>query len=264
MARTERVERPMYQLIDTHAHLEEIENLEPSITDARDSGLVAIITVGSDDKSNREALQIANSHPGLVYPALGLHPSRINLAEIEHTLEFIEANIADAIAIGEIGLDYHKRVRAQADKELQQTVLRQLLHIASRHDKPVSLHSRYAWHDALKLTNEVPLEKVVFHWYTGTSSVLREIISRGYFLSVTPAVTYHEEHRRTVKETPLEQLLLETDSPVVYGRGREFEFEARPADVLVSLKGIAGIKGLDEAEAARVTSANARRLFRLK
>jgi len=253
----------MYQLIDTHAHLEEIENLAPVITVARNAGVAAIIAVGSDDKSNREVLKIAQAHPGLVYPALGLHPSRIIQGEIEPTLEFIEAHIGDAVAIGEIGLDYHKRVRAEADKELQHSVLRRLLKLAGRYDKPVSLHSRYAWHDALKLVNEVELQKVIFHWYTGTSSVLREIINRGYFLSITPAVTYHEEHRRTVKETPLEQLLLETDSPVVYGRGREFEFEARPSDVRVSLRGTAAIKGIPETDVASVTSANARRLFDL-
>ena len=253
----------MHPLVDTHAHLEEIPNLETVITAAVTAGVSAIIAVGSDEASNRETLKIAATYPDLVYPALGLHPGRIIKEEIDPTLASLEANISRAIAIGEIGLDYHKKVRAQTDKDLQQSVLRQLLEMARKHDKPVSLHSRYAWHDTLNLVTEAQVERVIFHWYTGTSSVLREIISRGYFLSITPAVTYHEEHRRTVKESPLEQLLLETDCPVVYGRGREFEFASRPADALISLKGIAEIKGLSETEVAEATTANARSLFRL-
>ncbi len=67
----------MYQLIDTHAHLEEIDNLEKTIKEARSSGLIAIIAVGSDYKSNQQVLRIAKEYEGFVYPALGLHPSRI-------------------------------------------------------------------------------------------------------------------------------------------------------------------------------------------
>jgi len=103
----------------------------------------------------------------------------------------------------------------------------------------------------------------VFHWYTGTSSVLRDIVSQGYFISATPAVEYHEEHRRAVKEIPLERMLLETDAPVVYGRGREFEYESRPADVVRSLRGAAGLKGMSEAQLAEVTTENAMRFFGL-
>jgi len=80
---------------------------------------------------------------------------------------------------------------------------------------------------------------------------------------VTPAVEYHEEHRRAVKETPLSQLLLETDSPVVYARGRAGEFEARPTDVLRSLRAAALLKGISEEEIAKATTENAKRLFKV-
>jgi Tat protein secretion system quality control protein TatD with DNase activity len=129
------------------------------------------------------------------------------------------------------------------------------------HQKPVSIHSRYAWRDALNSVQEARLEKVVFHWYTGTSSVLRDIIGQGYYISATPAVEYHEEHRRAVKEIPLKRLLLETDSPVVYRRGSELEYESRPADVTKSLRGAAALQGVSEAQIAEVTTANARVVF---
>lgn len=253
----------MYRLIDTHAHLEEIGNLGEAVAEARVAGVVAIVAVGSDVASNREVLRLAEAYPGFVYPALGWHPWNIKESETGANLEFIEANINRAVAVGEIGLDYHKKVRAVADKDLQKKVLGELLRIAGAHNKPALIHSRYAWQDALDAVAAAHLERAVFHWYTGTSSVLRGIISRGYYLSATPAAEYHEEHRRAVKEVPLERLLLETDAPVVYGRGTAAEYTSRPADVVRSLRCAAALKGLHESEIAEATTANARRLLAL-
>ena len=254
----------MYQLIDTHAHLEEVENLERVIAEARSADITAIIGVGSDYKSNQKILHLAQVYRGFVYPAIGLHPYNLRDSEIDRNLEFIEANIGQAVGIGEVGLDYHKKVRARAEKDLQKCVLREIFKIARKYKKPVIIHSRYAWRDALTLVEEAELQEVVFHWYTGTSSVLRDIVSQGYFISATPAVEYHEEHRRAVKEISLDRLLLETDTPVVYRRGSEFEYEAKPADVLRALKGVARLKGVSEAQIAEVTTANALRFFGLQ
>ena len=254
----------MYQLIDTHAHLEEIENLEHAITEARSANIIAIIGVGSDYESNQKVLHLAQVYKDFVYPAIGLHPGNLKNSEIDHNLEFIEAHISQAVGIGEVGLDYHKRVRAIAEKDLQKGVLREIFKIAKAYKKPVIIHSRYAWRDALSLVEEAELQEVVFHWYTGTSSVLRDIVSQGYFISATPAVEYREEHRRAVKEIPLDRLLLETDSPVVYRRGSEFEYEAKPTDVLRALRGAARLKGVSEAQIAEVTTDNAVKFFGLQ
>ncbi len=251
----------MLQIIDTHAHLDEVENLEDALRDARRAGVSAIVAVGSDMASNRKTLEIAAAYEGLVYPALGLHPWNIKEPEIDASLEFIESHIDGAVGVGEIGLDYHKRVRAAADKDVQQETFRGLLKIAREHGKPALVHSRYAWREAFDIVNEAGVAKAVFHWYTGTSSVLRDIIEHGYYVSVTPAVEYHEEHKRAVKETPPGQLLLETDSPVKYQRGSPLEFKANPADVLRSLKCAAALKGVSEAEIAEITTENAKRLF---
>ena len=251
----------MYRIIDTHAHLDEVENLDEALKQAKAVGVVGTIAVGSDITSNVKTLEIAAKYPGFIYAALGWHPWYIKESEMEASLEFIKANVGKAVGIGEVGLDYHKRVRAVADKDLQKRALRELLKIAKEHDKPALVHSRYAWRDAYDMVREAGLTKAVFHWYTGTSSVLRAIIDSGYYISVTPAVEYHEEHRRAWKETPLEQLLLETDCPVVYGRGREGEFRSSPADAVRSLKGAAELKGLSEAEMALRTTENAGRLF---
>ena len=254
----------VYRLIDTHAHLEEIKNIEQAINEAKSANLIAIIGVGSDYESNVKALDFAQVYKDFVYPALGLHPWNLRGSEVDRNLQFVEAHIDQAVGIGEIGLDYDKRIRAIAEKDVQKYVLKQLLKMAKTHNKPVMLHSRYAWRDSLTLVEEAQLEKAAFHWYTGTSSVLRDIVMQGYFISATPAVEYHEEHRRAVKKTPLERLLLETDSPVVYGRATEFEYESRPVHIVRALRGVARLKGVSEAQIAEVTTDNALQFFCLR
>ncbi|MBM4433449.1 MAG: TatD family deoxyribonuclease, partial [Chloroflexi bacterium] len=102
------------RLIDSHCHLEEIENLQAAIEKAKSVGVIAIIAVGSDYQSNNQILEIAQKYSGFVYPALGIHPSRIESSKVDQALHFIEDHLATARAIGEVGLDYHKRVIASA------------------------------------------------------------------------------------------------------------------------------------------------------
>ncbi|MBI2869557.1 MAG: TatD family hydrolase [Chloroflexi bacterium] len=253
----------MFRLIDTHAHLEEVADLPGALDRARQAGVIAVVGVGSDIPSNRAILKLAAEHPGFVYPALGLHPWRLGGVDIEASLEFIRANIDQAVGVGEVGLDYSKPVRDTADKALQQRVFSETLRIAREHDKPALIHSRYAWADAFNLAEKAGVRKAVFHWYTGTSSVLRAILAAGYYISANPAVGYHDEHRRAVRATGLDQLLFETDSPVVYQPGTPSELKAAPADAGLVLKLVAELKGLSEARVAEAATANAARLFSL-
>ena len=250
----------MCRLVDSHAHLEELGDLGSAIERAKQSGVVAIVAVGSDYESNHQVLEIAGKYQGFVHPALGLHPGRLNedLLSLERHLQFIEDNLSVAVAVGEVGLDYHKRVVGAAGKDLQQKVLGTILALAKRCGKPAIIHSRYAWRDSFELTKKASLEKAIFHWYTGPTNVLREILEQGYFVSATLAVEYHAEHRRAVKEVPLENLLLETDCPVVY-QGHQ----AEPADVSRALQATAEMKGLSPDFVAEKTTENALRLFRI-
>ena len=254
----------MYKLIDTHAHLDELKNLDLMLEEAKKAGIIAIVAVGSNHQSNIKTLEISQKHHRFVYPALGLHPwelGNLGTFEIDDNLQFIEQNIASAVAVGEIGLDYDKRVVKAASKELQKEVLGRLLNIAKKYSKPAIIHSRYAWKDALHLIQDVGIDKAVFHWFTGFSSVLKGIIDGCYFVSATPATEYHEEHRRAVKEAPLERLLLETDCPVTYGRAPRYE--SKPADVLRGLKAVSQLKGIVEATIAEQTTRNAINFFSL-
>ncbi len=254
----------MYKLIDTHAHLDELTDLDSTIEEAKEAGIIAIIAVGSNHQSNIKTLEIAQKHCHFVYPALGLHPcdlANLETPEIDDNLRFIERNIASAVAVGEIGLDYHKRVVKSASKESQKEVFKQLLNIAKECAKPAIIHSRYAWKDALYSIQDISIDKAVFHWFTGFSSVLKGIIDGGYFVSATPATEYHEEHRRAVRETPLQRLLLETDCPVTYGR--EVKYKSEPSDVLRDVKAVSHLKGIDESEIAEQTTRNAINFFSL-
>jgi len=254
----------VYKLIDTHAHLDELKNLDLALAEAKKVGVIAIVAVGSNHQSNIKTLEISQKHRRFVYPALVLHPWELgNLGAfgIDDNLQFIEQNIASAVAVGEIGLDYDKRVLKVASKELQKEVLGRLLNIARQYAKPAVIHSRYAWRDALHLIQDSGVEKAVFHWFTGFASVLRGIIDGGYFVSATPATEYHEEHRRAVKEAPLPRLLLETDCPVTYGR--EARYESQPADILRGLEAVSQLKGIAEATIAEQTTRNAINFFSL-
>lgn len=250
----------MYRLIDTHSHLEEIENLDLSVSRARNNGVAAIIAVGQDYESNCQVLEMAEKYKSYVFPALGLHPGRLGAvaATLDRELQFIEDNVNSIVAIGEIGLDYKKDLVKTASKDLQKEAFRQVLGLAAKYNKPVSVHSRYSWRDCFSLVSDCGVKKAVFHWYTGPSNVLDDILNHGYLLSVTLAAEYHYEHKRAVKEAPLDRLMLETDSPVTY-RGHK----AGPEDVIKSLTATSELKQIAPDIIAEKTTENAVKFFNL-
>lgn len=253
----------MCRIVDCHVHLEEMKNLREAIRKAVDVGVVAVIAVGSDYASSRFALEVSErgGYSLKVYPALGIHPWRLNLEMVKETLKFIESNIDKAVGIGEVGLDYwYKEVRKNPEKKtFQREVFKALLNLARRHDKPVIIHSRGAWNDCVEMTIGAKVRKAVFHWFTDPDETLERLFDHGYFVSATPAAEYSKELRRVIKNAPLERILLETDSPVKY-RGLEVE----PADVVRSLKAVAELKGEEETTVAEKTTENAERIFNIK
>jgi len=253
----------MFRLVDAHVHLEDIEDLDGAIRRAEEAGVTAVITVGSDYDSSLFALEISRKegHRLKIYPALGIHPWSSSQGKIEPTLRFIESKIDEAVGIGEVGLDYwYKEVRKDSEKRKQQQgVFESFLRMAKQHGKPIIIHSRGAWEDSVNMTIEAGVKKAVFHWFTGPTEVLERLLGRGYFVSATPAAEYSKEHQKVIENTPLENLLLETDSPVNY-KGSE----AEPAHVTRSLLAVAKLKGVNESIVSEKTTENASRLFRLK
>jgi len=254
----------MIRVIDTHAHLDEVDNLRDVIERAVQSGIHAIIAVGQYHTSNIKTLTIAREFKHVIYPALGLHPwyaGDTNALQIADTIQHIEKESQNISAIGEIGMDYDNRVLEKASKGMQREVFIRLLDVAVKNDKPVLVHSRYAWRDCFNLVKAAGITKAVFHWFTGPTDVLMDIVSSGYYVSATPAAEYHREHRRVIAETPLSQLMIETDSPVSYGR--QTRFVSEPKDVLRSLRAIAAIKDENESMVAAAILRTTVRFFGL-
>jgi TatD DNase family protein len=242
------------KLIDTHAHLDEMIDIDGAIQRAKDSGIQAIVGVGSDLQSNEKILHLAARYPKYVFPALGLHPWRLEREDLAKSFSFIEANLSPCIALGEIGLDFAIQTR----REHQEEVLKKLLKIARRQNKPVLLHARRAWPEALKLLVEHEIPKAVFHWYSGPVDVLKKVLEHGYLISATPAAVYSDRHRQALKEAPLDRILLETDAPEVY-RGKASE----PKDLLVSLQAVSDLKEKRLEEIAEHILQNTQNIFNL-
>ncbi len=242
------------ELIDTHAHLEQLESSDEALVRAKDAGVSAVIAVGMDLASNRKILDLAARHPDIVRPALGAHPWAIIESEIDATVDFIESHIENCAAVGEIGLDYW----IKQDKELQRKVFGKLLAIAARYEKPALTHSRGSYEDVLQMVKDSGVKRAVFHWYSGPVELAEEIAACGFHVSATPAVAYSEKHRAVIESVPLESLLLETDCPVKYN-----DIPSEPATVRVTLEEVARLKGREIELVAGITSKNARDLFGL-
>jgi TatD DNase family protein len=251
------------ELIDTHTHLEDIKDLRGAIKRAVDVGVIAIIAVGSDYDSNCWILSESQKYQTeslRIYPALGLHPWSFNTTNIDETINFIKKNISKAVALGEAGLDYWL-IDARKDedvKRLQREVFWRILEIASKNNKPVSIHGRGAWMDCVNMVIEAGIKKAVFHWFSGPSEALKKIIDHGCYISATPAAAYSKEHRKAILKTPLENIVLETDSPVVYA-----EETAEPAHIIKALRAVAKLKGKEVEFIAEKTTENAKRIFRI-
>lgn len=252
------------ELIDTHAHLESIKGLRGAIKRAVEVGVVAVIAVGSDYESNIWVLYESQKYGTKklkIYPALGIHPWGLDISKVDKTISLIEENINNIVALGEVGLDYwYKEARKNDDiKEIQREVFRRVLSLARRSNKPLSIHSRGAWADCVDMVIEAGVKAAVFHWFSGPLEVLKKILDYGYYISATPAAAYSKEHRRVIAETPLENIILETDSPVVYA-GETSE----PAHIIKALNAVAELKGESAETVAEKTTENAKKIFGIK
>lgn len=242
------------KVCDAHAHLDLLEDADRAIEDALSQGVERVLGVSMGLSSIRFTLDLSNRYPGIVLPAVGLHPWNIDREDPGRALEEAVAALDCAAAIGEIGLDYGIRTR----KPLQKEVFRKQLAMAVEHDLPVVLHCRHSHGATLELLREYRVRRAVFHWYSGPLDVLDRLLAEGYLISVTPAVESSPKHRDAVLATPLDRLLLETDSPVSY-RGRE----SAPADVVRVCREVALLKQVAPEEVATVTSHTFRDFFEL-
>ena len=245
---------PLFKLIDTHAHLDEVQDPEEALKRAQDAGVQAVVGVGTDLPSNEKILHLASRFPNFVLPAVGFHPWRLEGIDAAANIRFIELEIPRCVALGEVGLDF----ALKTPREKQEEVLQGLLKIAFREKKPVLLHARRAWAEALRILKMRPVDRAIFHWYSGPLDILQQVFAQGYWVSATPAVAYSAKHRLAIQAAPLDQLVLETDTPEPY-----LGIKSEPKDLLKTLQSVSELKGRSPEEIARHTYRNSLAFFRL-
>jgi TatD DNase family protein len=257
------------ELIDCHAHLDELSDLSGALERSAAAGVKHIVAVAENAASSRRILEIARSYETpKILPAAGLYPAEVSEEEIEQIAELISSRRNPPAALGEIGLDYwikplrKKEPGREEKKALQQKAFLLQLEIARKYSLVPIIHSRGAWKDCFRMVDEMGLKRAVFHWYSGPPEVLELILGKGYHISATPAAAYSLPHRQALKMAPLEKIILETDCPVPRREG-DRTVVTEPADVIYSLKALAGLKGVSEEKIALGTTANAAGLFGL-
>ncbi len=251
--------------IDTHTHLQfesYDEDRELVIQRAIKNNVDAMITIGTDLKSSNQALELAKKF-AVVFASVGIHPNDCKNASESDMNKIIHlADEEKAIAIGEIGLDYY---RQYTTKEKQQEVLRRQINIARELGLPMIIHNREAHADIFKVLKEEKAEEIsgVFHSFSGDVAFLDSILALNYHVSFTGPVTFkNTNYNQLIERVPLEQILLETDSPFlapVPFRGKRNE----PSYVRYIAEKISQVKGIPTEKLAEITSENARSLFRL-
>lgn len=246
------------RLIDSHAHLGKLNNIDSAIRKARSVGVYDILCVSTDLDSCKKCLKIAEENSS-IHAALGIHPNNIDLDELNESIEYVTSNIGKLSAIGEIGLDY-ARVKDAHERDIQKRIFTKMLNIARENELPVSIHSRAAHKEAYRLVKERGPPQGVFHWYDGPLDVLRNILEEEYYVSATPAIGYSTIHRSALEHAPLDRVLIETDSPV-YIRG--LDKKAEPADVYYTAHKLSELRDVDIEKVARISTGNAKTLFRL-
>ncbi len=254
-------------MIDTHAHLDHLQDWRASLRRARQQGIRAVVTMSVNLESCRTNLAIAREADFPVYLAVGMHPSEADLKELPSCLALIRENIERVSAIGEVGLDFwYKWVKKDPEKqEEQRLVFQAFLDLAKETGLPVVIHSRGAWAEALEMVRRSGVTRAEFHWYSGPLDVLKEIVEAGYYVSATPSLAYSAPSRQAVARAPLRQVLIETDSPVTYRNKETGEvFQAEPADVNRTLEAYCALTGSDRESTLAVLDQNARTFFSLK
>ena len=250
-------------IIDTHAHIDQLEDLPGALARAHEAGVSDIVAMSVDLESMQKILNIAGQFKQpKVHPCLGVHPGKVNEDNQSLALEFMKANTAKACAIGETGLDYwYKWVRKDlVERQKQTDSFAFQLNLARESNLPIVIHSRGAWRDCLAMTKESGVKRALFHWYSGPVDILDEIISAGFYVSTSPSVAYSPESRQAMAQAPLEKILIETDAPVNYKDG-EVIFKAEPRDVKRTWTALAQLKNLDDQDVLNTVNANAKTFF---
>jgi TatD DNase family protein len=246
-------------VIDTHAHLDALEDDDAAIARARQAGVTRVLTVGTTIDGCRRALELATRHEG-VCAIVGIHPHEASSAEADRLEELYQLARDDrAVAVGETGLDYYRDYASPAQ---QQNLFHSQLVLAQEVGKPVVIHTRAADDDVSAALRRFE-GTVVLHCFS-SPALLRDALDRGWYVSFAGNVTYPkaQDLRDAAVRVPADRILAETDSPYLAPqpvRGRTNE----PAYVVHTLATLAEVRRVEAAELEAQIEANAHAAFGL-
>lgn len=249
---------------DSHAHLTEdcfAQDFDTVVDNMKAASVTDMMEIGFDLPSSEKAVQLAERFDW-VHAAVGSHPDdaeQVNEARIVVYRGLCRNPRVKAI--GEIGLDYHYE---EPGREVQKRAFRMQLALAQELSMPVVIHEREAHEDGLRILEEFPTIRGVFHCFSGSYEMAKELIKRGWYIGFTGVVTFKNARKavETAANIPLDRILIETDCPYMAPepfRGRRCD----PSLVPYVAKKIADLRGLSPEAVAAATAENAKRCFRI-
>ena len=252
-------------LFDTHAHMDDRafdEDRAELLTALPEQGLQLLMNPGCSLESSRNVVKIAANYD-YIYAAVGSHPDvadEVNEAAIEEYRELCKLN-SKVKAIGEIGLDYHYE---DIPREIQLKAFRMQMELARELNLPVIVHEREAHEDGMAVIREFPEVTGVFHCYSGSAEMARQLVNMGWYIGFTGVLTFKNARKavEVAASIPLERIVLETDCPYMAPepfRGKRND----PGKLYRMAEKLAEIRGLSVEEIHNITLENGKKLYRI-
>ena len=250
---------------DTHAHYDSskfAEDRDEVIRAAYESGVSLIVDPGDTLERSKNAVALAEQY-NFIYAAVGVHPEEFE-TWTDDTVDRLRelAGNPKAVAIGEIGLDYYWD---KSHTELQKQMFRTQIELALELNLPIIVHDREAHGDCFSIVCDYPALRGVFHCYSGSAEMAKELLKRGWYLGFDGPITYKNNVKamEVLAVTPLDRIVLETDSPYlspVPNRGKRNDSRNLPYIAAV----VAREKGISVEDAAAITFENGKRLYGIR
>ena len=248
-------------LVDSHCHLEMIEDTRGAVAEARAAGVRQMVTIGIDLETSRQAVGLAASLDG-VYATVGLHPHEAHLLDDAYLAGLEElTGRPRVVAVGEVGLDFYREL---SPRDAQRRAFSAQIELARRARLPLVVHVREAGDEAMaQLDDEASDLTVIMHCYS-LPQYVEECNERGYYASFAGNVTFKNaaglrEAAKTVRD---DRLLVETDAPFLAPAPNRGNSNV-PSWVAHTAALVAEVRGVSAAELADLTTANAHRVFGL-
>ena len=268
-------------MFDSHCHLNFeafTDQEEKTINEARANDINFFLVPGTDLKTSQKAIKIAQEYPR-VWAAVGIHPhhaQKYNAKDLEKIKKLAQRKTA--AAIGEIGLDYYQYQKTKYNnyqineefKQKQKKLLQKQIIIALQLKKPIIFHNREASEDFLEILTEIGWENfsnsAVFHCCSPEKKLLNIAKEKQIYVGVDGDVTYDKKKAEFVKNIPLKQLILETDSPYLTPLPvkKNKKFPNAPKNLIYTAQFIAQLKNISLQELKKITTKNTNKLFNLE